>query len=199
MSGIRELSAAGCVRSGMDLANGGRPGAPERLAVAGAAVFILVLAVSAWWEPDIRWLHLFQGAMYVATIVLVRQRNRWGYFIGIAAAGFWDWANVFATSFFSNGLQQVSRWLRTGQVRPDLLIAVPAWFSNLLVVVGCGWGYARLARKSRIDVARFAAALLLTTAFFAADMAIFQPRYLAIFPRLLHPRASDLARFLPGR
>ena len=183
----------------MDFSNGGRPGTPEWLAVAGAAVFILLLAVSAWWEPDIRWLHLVQSAMYAATVFLVLRKNRWGYFIGIAAAGFWDWANVFATSFFYNGLEQVSRWFRTGQARPDLLIAVPAWFSNLLVVVGCLWGYARLARKSRIDVARFAAALALTTAFFAADMAIFQPRYLAIFPRLLHPRASDLLRFLPGR
>ena len=200
MSGVRELSSAECVRSGMELSHGdGRPGAPEWLAVAGAALFIVVLAVSAWWEPGIRWLHLFQSAMYFATIVLLLRRNRWGYFIGASAAGFWDWANVFATSFFYNGLQQVSRWLHTGQGRPDLMIAVPAWFSNLLVVVGCVWGYARLARKSRADVARLAAALVLTTGFFAADMAIFQPKYLAIFPRLLHPRAGDLARFLPGR
>jgi hypothetical protein len=184
----------------MDLSKrGGRPGAPEWLVLAGAGAFIAVLAVSAWWEPDIRWLHLFQSAMYVATIDLVLRRNRWGCFIGIAAAGFWNWANIFGTSFFYNGLQQLFRWIRTGQARPDLLIAVPAWFSNLLVVVGCVWSYSRLPRKARIDVVRFAAALALTTAFFAADMAIFQPRFLAIFRGSLHPRASDLARFFPGR
>jgi hypothetical protein len=36
----------------------------------GAAVFIGVLFISAYWEADIRWLHFFQAWMYLATIIL---------------------------------------------------------------------------------------------------------------------------------
>src|SRR5215475_10436059 len=124
--------------------------------------------------------------MYVATLWLSLRHNRWGYFIGVAAAGLWDYANLVATTFFLNGLQQLAMWVRSGHLaRPDLLIAVPAWFANLFVVVGCVWAYARLPQKPLADLARFLLAFALTTGFFAADMAIFQPRYLGLFPRML--------------
>jgi hypothetical protein len=162
--------------------------APEWLILIGASVFIFVLALSAFWEADIRWLHFFQAWMYVVTIVLSLRGNRWGYFIGISAAGLWDYANLVATTFFFNGFQQLAQWIHTGHLeRPDLLIAVPAWFSNLLVVIGCVWAYAKLTTKTSADLPRFLLAFALTTGFFAAAMAIFQPRYLAIFPRLIHP------------
>ena len=126
--------------------------------------------------------------MYVATIVLAHRRNRWGYFIGFSAAGLWIYANLFATTFFINGLQQVSRWVHTGRLeRPDLLIAVPAWFSNLLVVIGCVWGYFQVPTRSLRDAGRLLVSFALTTGFFALDMALFQPRYLGLFPRMLHP------------
>lgn len=82
--------------------------APEWIVTIGAFVFIVVLAISALWEADIRWLHFFQAWMYIATIVLVVRMNRWGYFIGASAAGLWAYANIFATTFFFNGLQQMS-------------------------------------------------------------------------------------------
>jgi hypothetical protein len=161
---------------------------PEWLIVVGGGVFILMLAVSAIWEPDIRWLHFFQAWMYIATIVLGLRRNSWGYFIGISAAGLWVYTNLFATTFFFNGLQQLSGWAHTGQLaRPDLAIAVPAWFSNLLVVVGCLWGYLRSSANSLRDIGRFVVTFAITTGFFALDMALFQPRYLQLFPRMLHP------------
>lgn len=72
---------------------------PQWLILVGALVFILMLAVSAYWEADIRWLHFFQAWMYVATIVLSFRRSRWGYFIGLSAAGLWDYTNVFANTF----------------------------------------------------------------------------------------------------
>jgi hypothetical protein len=162
--------------------------APQWFILVGAGFFILVLAVSAFWEADIRWLHFFQAWMYVATIALSLRANKWGYFIGISAAGLWDYANIVATTFFLNGMQQLSQWMHTGHLqRPDLLIAVPAWFSNLLVVIGCLWGYSRLSRKSLGDAGRLLLAFALTTGFFALDMFLFQPRYLGLFPRMLHP------------
>jgi len=127
--------------------------------------------------------------MYVAAIVLSLRCSRWGHFIGFSAAGMWDYINIFATTFFFNGLQQLSHWAQTGHLlRPDSLIAVPAWFSNLVLVMGCVWAYARQPKKPFTDIGRLLLAFALTTGFFAADMALFQPRYLTIFPRLLHPR-----------
>src|SRR5579864_369446 len=136
--------------------NGQRVGGPEWLILIGASFFIIVLTMSAIWEADIRWLHFFQALMYVVTIALSLRRKRWGYFIGISAAGLWDYANIVATTFFFNGLQQLSEWIRTGHLaHPDLLIAVPAWFSNFFVIVGCAWAYSRLAAKTAADIARF--------------------------------------------
>lgn len=149
---------------------------------------MLMLGLSAYWEPDIRWLHFFQAWMYVATIVLSLRRNEWGYFIGFSAAGLWIYANLFATTFFFNGLQQLSQWAHTGRLeRLDLLIAVPAWFSNLLVVIGCVWAYVLLPTRALRDAGRFVVTFAITTGFFAVDVAVFQPRYLGLFPRMLHP------------
>ena len=163
-------------------------GAPEWLILIGASVFIFVLALSAWWEADIRWLHFFQAWMYLATIFLALRGNRWGYFIGISAAGLWDYANLFVTTFFRNGLEQLAAWMSTGHLaQPDLLIAVPAWLSNFLVVCGCLWAYSRLRVKPLTDLGLFLVVFALTTGFFAGAVALFQPRYLPLFPAMLHP------------
>jgi hypothetical protein len=164
-------------------------GPSEWLILLGGSVFVVILAISAYWEKDIRWLHFFQAWMYIAAVALSISGSRWGDFIGVSAAGLWDYTNIFVTTFFFNGLGQLSIWARTGHLaRPDSLIAVPAWFANLLVVVGCLWSYSQRRGNRRSDVVRFLVTFVLTTGFFALDMALFQPRYLGIFPRLLHPR-----------
>lgn len=151
-------------------------------------MFVLVLLLSAIWEPSIRWLHFFQAWMYLAAIGLSLRKNRWGYFIGLSAAGLWAYTNLFVTTFFVNGLQQLTLWIQSGHLaRPDLLIAIPAWLANVLVVIGTVWGYSLLPRKRLIDLARVLLSFALTTAFFALDMALFQPRYLPLFRALLHP------------
>ena len=161
---------------------------PEWLIAIGCCFFILVLAVSAYWEADIRWLHFFQAWMYLATLALALRRNRWGYFIGLGAAGFWCYVSLFVNTFFVNGLQQLAHWIASGHLqRPDLLIAVPAWLSNFLVVAGCLWAYGRLPGKSLRDAGRLAMAAALGAGFFALDMALFQPRYLPLFRGALHP------------
>ncbi len=163
--------------------------AVEWLIVGGAAVFIAMLVVAAYWEASIRWLHFFQAWMYVAAIALSLRKNRWGYFVGFAAGFFWDYANLFVTTFFRNGLEEAQRWMSSGHLqRADLLIAVPAWFGNLALVAGCAWAYLPAKDKRWSDVARLAAAFAATMGFFALDMAIFQPQYLGLFRGLLHPR-----------
>src|SRR5437899_10113663 len=131
-------------------------GAPDWIVIAGTCGFIVVLALSAMWQTDIRWLHFLQAWMYVATTLLALRHNRWGYFIGISAAGLWDVINLVATTFFRNGIAELLAVLRTAHsTRPDQLIAVFAWSSNALVVGGCAWAYARLRTKTVSDAARF--------------------------------------------
>lgn len=147
-----------------------------------------MLIASAVLDPSIRWLHFFQALMYVATIWLSLRKNRWGYFIGISAAGLWAYTNLFVTTFFVNGIQQLALWIQSGHLaRPDLLIAIPAWLSNVLVVMGAIWAYAHLPRKKLLDLVDFVAVFALTTGYFALDMALFQPRYLPLFRHMLHP------------
>ena len=161
---------------------------PEWLILAGSCLFIFVLWLSAYFEPDIRWLHFFQVWMYLAATVLSLQRSRWGYFIGLSAAGLWDYINLFVTSFLRSGLHWVSAWISTAQLeRVDQVVAVPGWIGNLLVVIGAIWAYARLSEKRWSDLGRLAFAFILTTGFFAAAMALCQPRYLPLFRAMLHP------------
>ena len=167
----------------------GRLGLPELLILVGSCLFIFILWLSAYFEADIRWLHFFQAWMYLAAIALSLRRSRWGYFIGISAAGLWDYVALFVNTFFRNGLHWLFAWMSTGQLRHvDQIIAVPAWTGNFLVVVGSLWAYARLREKCRGDLARFALAFVLTTAFFAAAVAVCQPRYLPLFRGIFHPR-----------
>jgi len=161
---------------------------PTLLIVAGSCLFIFVLFLSAYFEPDIRWLHFFQAWMYVAAMALAFRRVRWGYFIGISAAAFWNYTNLFVTSFFISGLHWLGHWMATGELQqPDQIVAVPAWIGNFLVIVGCVWGYCRLTDKSWADIARLTVAFVLTTGFFALSISLCQPRYLPLFPAALHP------------
>jgi hypothetical protein len=163
-------------------------GLPEYLILSGCLLFIAVLFLSAWFEADIRWLHFFQAWMYIATLMLSWRRSRWGYFIGISAAGLWDYTSLFVNTFFRSGLHWLMAWIGGGHLKHvDQIVAVPAFTGNFLVVVGCIWAYGRLANRQWSDVARFVVAFIVTTGFFAADIAICQPRYLPLFRGLLHP------------
>lgn len=169
---------------------GRRFGAPEALILAGCCLFLFALWLSAWLDPTIRWLHFFQAWMCLATIVLALRRNRWGYFLGISAGFFWDYVNVFTTTFLRSGLHWLSVSLQEGRIlHVDQVIAVPAWVGNFLIVIGGVWAYGRLPVRRPSDLGRLAVALVLTTGFLAVDMALFQPRYLGLFPALLHPLA----------
>jgi hypothetical protein len=166
----------------------GQNRAPQWLIWVGGTVFVIVLAVSAYFEADIRWLHFFQAFMYLIPMALATRSNKWALFIGLSAAGLWDYANLFATTFFINGLQQLAAAVHTGKLaRPDLAIAVPAWLGNLLVVIGCLWVYFRLDDRRWSDLARFLLTFALTTGYFALDMWLFQPRYLPLFRSMIHP------------
>ena len=161
---------------------------PQALIVGGGGLFICVLWLSAYWEPDIRWLHFFQAWMYVATISLSLRGSLWGYFVGISAAGFWNYLTLFVNTFFLSGLHWLAAWIRSGELkRADQIVAVPGWIGNLLLVTGCVWAYVRLKEKRKGDSVRQLLAFAITTGFFAVVVALCQPRYLPLFHRALNP------------
>jgi hypothetical protein len=153
-----------------------------------SAGFIVILALAALWDHSIAWLHLFQALMYVAVIWFAARSSRWGYFLGISIAAFWNYGALFVNNFFRSGLRALEASFQTGALtRPDQMIAVFAVLMHLVLIAACLLAYLRLERRSAGDLARFAAAFLVSTAYFAASMALFQPRYLSLFPRMLHP------------
>lgn len=156
--------------------------------VVGALGFIAILAISAYWDRTIVWLHTFQALGYVATITLVLRHNRWGYFLGFSFAAFWNYVQFFVISFFRDGLEQLWYLVHTGTLpHPDIFVSVPAVFFHFVMIVFCVWAYLRQTPKPASDAIRFAATFAGSLAYFAADMALTQPRYLPIFARLLYP------------
>jgi len=175
-----------CVAANMDHTKAG-PGI--WIISLGGVIFILVLFISAYWEADIRWLHFFQAWMYLATMGLVWMDNKWGLFVGFGAAAFWNYTTLFVNTFLKNGLDQALLLVHSGHLsRPDLFISVPAWFGNLLVIVGCCVLYMRRSDRSWADIPKLLIAFAGTTGFFALAMALFQPRYLPLFRQCLHPK-----------
>jgi hypothetical protein len=57
---------------------------------------------------------LLQSWMYLVAIALMLRGNKWGYFIGTGAAVFWNYANVFVTTFRGNGLAQAQLFYTYG-------------------------------------------------------------------------------------
>ena len=127
--------------------------------------------------------------MYIATIGLVWTHRKWGLFIGLSAAAFWNYTTLFVNTFLESRLNQALLLVHSGHLpRPDLFISVPAWIGNLLVIVGCCLLYMQRSDKNWADSFKLLIAFAGTTAYFALAMAVFQPRYLALFPQCLHPK-----------
>jgi hypothetical protein len=156
--------------------------------VVGAAGFIGILALSAVYDHTIIWLHVFQAFLYLAVIGLVLRGNRLGYFLGFSVAAFWNYANLFVTSFFMSGVRAFQQAIATGHAaKPDQMVAVGAVAFHLLMIAGCLILMIQTSRKAGPDLLRLLVVFILANGYFAACIAIFQPRFLTIFPRLLHP------------
>ena len=147
--------------------------------VASSALFVAVLALSAYWDPSIRVLHVFEAVPYLVAALLAVRRSKIGYALGVAGGVFWLWSAGWLVTFVRNGFEMLAVLVRTGRmVRPDILIAVPAAVGTAGLVVFSVVGYSRLSNKSWRDVGVFAAALVFVPAFFVAIFAAFAPRFL---------------------
>ncbi len=163
-----------------------RRGRPIDWVVVGCcAVFILVLALSAAFEPSIRVLHAFQAGLYVAVAMLALARSPWGYGAGCFIAAFWNWVNLAYTTFIANGLTELSSALRTGQVaHPDQLIAVVAAAAHFVLIVACLLAYSRIRPKPAWSPLRFLAGGLLAIAYFVGIILLFGRQYVPLLRRV---------------
>ncbi len=157
----------------------------EGLIFGSSALFILVLALSAFYDPSIRLLHFFQALIYVAVMILSRRQSAWGYGAGCIIAAFWNWTNLVHTTFIKAGLRELSRLIQTGNFkRPDLLIAVFAATAHLVLIGSCVSGYFRISSRASRESVKFWTGGLLAVGYFAGIIILFGPQYVPLLRRV---------------
>jgi hypothetical protein len=158
----------------------------SRLAAGCAALFIVVLGISAYWEPPIRTLHAFEALPYGLAAVLCLRQQKLGYMLGAASGAFWLWMAGTLTSFVRNGFERLAMLVTTGHVdRWDQFVAAPAALATSGLVVFSICGYSRVRPKAPRDFAVFIGLLAAVGSFFILLFWLFAPQYLTLFNRFL--------------
>src|SRR5437016_1016182 len=67
-----------------------------------AAAFVVVLAVSAYWDRSIRILHIVEALPYIVAAILVLRQHKFGYALGTVSGAFWLFTAAFRTTFVRN-------------------------------------------------------------------------------------------------
>ena len=120
------------------------------IAVGGAVLFILALALSTLLDPAVGVLHGAQSLLYIVIAVLIWRRQAWGYGAGVTVAALWNGANLFATGFIAGGLESLWVLLRTGHLsRPALLLVLIGAFGHFLMIAGCLVGFLGTRSEAR--------------------------------------------------
>ena len=164
--------------------SGAKPVWIDRSIFAGAAFFIFALVVSAIFDPTIRVLHAFQALLYVAIIVLTRRGSAWGFGAGCIIAAFWNYINLFITTFIKGGLNELVSVLQTGQLhRPDLLIAVIAAGGHFLLIIACLAGFLRTQPRVR-RWSEFIAGGVAAVAYLVLIIVTTGPQYIGLMKRV---------------
>lgn len=152
----------------------------------GSGLFVFALILSAVFDPGIRLLHALQALIYVAVIVLARRNSSWGFGAGAIIATFWNYINLFVTTFIKSGAQQLWLSLQSGHLqRPDLVLALAAGLGHFLLIIACVAGFLR----SRPDLRRwgqFLAGGVLSVAYFILIIVTTGPQYIPLLKRTFH-------------
>jgi hypothetical protein len=107
-----------------------------------------------------------------------------GFGAGCVIALFWNYINLFVTTFFKAGLQQLTILLQTGQLhRPDLLIAVIAVAGHFLLIIACLGGFLRTLPGGRAW-GQFMAGGALAIGYFVAIIITTGPQYVGLLKRV---------------
>jgi hypothetical protein len=156
------------------------------LIVVSSVLFILVLALAAYWDRTIRVLHVFEAVPYALAAALAWRRSKTGYALGVASGVFWLWLAGWRVTFVRNGFEMLALSLRTRTlVLPDIVIALPAAVGTATLIVFSLIGYSRLRDKSSRDVVLFGASFLAVAAFFVGIFAAFAPQFLTPLKTLI--------------
>jgi hypothetical protein len=143
-------------------------------------LFIFALVMSAVYEPRIRVLHALQALIYIAVIVLARRNSPWGYGAGFVISTFWNYINLFVTTFIRNGVEQLIAFIQTGRIaRPDLALSVIAATGHFLLIAACLVGFLR-NRPSARECAQFVGGGVLAIAYFTLIIVTTGPQYIPI-------------------
>jgi hypothetical protein len=133
----------------------------------GVGLFILALVLSAVFVPQLRLLHLLQGLIYVAVVVLTRRNSPWGFGVGVIIPAAWNFLNLFITHLFQAGAGQFWSLVRTGHVsRPETLMVMVGGVAHFVLIIACMVGFIQL-RPRRKQWGQFFAGGLLALAYFA--------------------------------
>ncbi len=152
----------------------------------GAGFFILALILSAVFDPRIRVLHTLQALIYVIIILLVKRSNPWGYGAGFFIAVFWNYTNLFITTFVKAGWIQIMGLVHTGHLpRPDRAVAVLAAGGHFLMIGACFAGFLLLSPKLR-DWLRFLTGGAAAIACFVLIIYTTGPQYIPLIRRVFH-------------
>jgi hypothetical protein len=160
------------------------PGWIDATMLVGAGFFICALALSAVFDPSIRVLHALQALIYVAVIILTRRGSSWGFGAGCVIAAFWNYTNLFVTTFIRAGVDQLMTLVQTGQLhRPDLVVAVIAAAGHFLMIVACVVGFLRTGPNRR-RWGQFFGGGILALAYLVAIIFTTGPQYIGLVRRV---------------
>ena len=156
------------------------------LILLGAGFFIFALLLSAVFDPRIRLLHILQALIYLAVIVLTRRNSAWGFGAGCLISAFWNYINLFVTTFIRNGAEQFWAFLHTGHLpRPDLAIALVAALGHFMLIIGCLAGFLRQHPRVR-DWLKFFAGGALVIVYFLLIIVTTGRQYIPLMKKVFH-------------
>ena len=151
--------------------------------VVGAGLSIFALFLSAVFEPSIRVLHALQALIYVAVVMLTRRNSPWGYGAGVVVSAFWNYVNLFVTTFIRSGLDQLAALLQTGRIaRPDQFLALIAATGHFVLIAACLIGFLK-SRPNAGAWRQFVGGGLLAVAYFIAIIVVTGPQYIPLLRR----------------
>lgn len=140
----------------------------------GVGLFLMALAVSAFQEPQLRFLHGLQSLIYVAVVVLARRNSPWGFGIGAIMAAAWNCLNLFVTHLMQTGMALLLSFVRTGHVGQlvTLMVAIGG-IGHFVLLIACFMSFLELRPGIRqwgqffagglLSIAYLALAVILTT------------------------------------
>lgn len=141
----------------------------------GAVLFLIALAISASVIPQLRLLHLLQGLIYVAIIVLALRESPWAYGAGVAIAVVWNGLSLFITHLMQVGAMLIWSFVRSGQIRrPDTMMVFVGGIAHFILIIACL--DALIHSRDELKWRRFALGAVVALAYFAVIVAVARPR-----------------------